>query len=140
MKLFWIPHANGFGSAESLGIDPNTTEGQEFANKYGMEIEDIDKMYATARANGKIIVDVDGVPTAVDDPITPEQRAAMEQAEQRTQRMAELEQWFVWYDIQVMQYQRCIRLSQDFDKDINLLDMQAHANAAELKQLRNQVA
>ena len=43
----------------------------------------------------------------------------------------EINQWFVWYDNQIAQYNRCQRLGLEFDKDINELD-----NEATQKQLR----
>lgn len=55
------------------------------------------------------------------------------------QEIYEVESWFTWYDMQVMQYNRCIRLGVQFDKDINELDAQANTNAARLKQLKEQI-
>ena len=48
----------------------------------------------------------------------------------------ELDQWFTWYDQQVIQYQRSTRLGLEFDKNIDELDAQAVANAARIKELR----
>jgi len=48
----------------------------------------------------------------------------------------QLEEWFKWYDQQVIQYQRAMRLGIEFDKDINELDAQAVETAARIKELR----
>lgn len=44
--------------------------------------------------------------------------------------------WFSWYDEQCIQYQRCQRLGDEFDKDISELDIQAEEYAARVKYLR----
>ncbi len=38
--------------------------------------------------------------------------------------------WFEQYDRQVMEYQRCIRLGQAYDRDIDKLDQEAMEKAA----------
>lgn len=48
----------------------------------------------------------------------------------------ELESWFIYYDNQCSQYQRCIRLGVEFDKDINELDNKAKENAVRIKEIR----
>ena len=45
--------------------------------------------------------------------------------------------WFEEYDNQVKQYQRCIRLGIEYDKDIVELDNQAKINQERIKEIRN---
>jgi DNA integrity scanning protein DisA with diadenylate cyclase activity len=52
----------------------------------------------------------------------------------------EINKWFNWYDNQVKQYQRCVRLGIEFDKDIVELDNQAKAYQEELRQLKVEVS
>lgn len=52
-----------------------------------------------------------------------------------TQEQQELLDWFEEYDKQVMQYQRCVRLGVEFDKDIVELDNQASINQARLREI-----
>lgn len=47
-----------------------------------------------------------------------------------------LEKWFIEYDKQVMQYNRCIRMGLSYDKDISELDNQAVLNANRITELR----
>lgn len=49
------------------------------------------------------------------------------------ERITEIKMWFEEYDNQVKQYQRCVRLGIDFDKDIVELDNQAKAHQEELR-------
>lgn len=48
----------------------------------------------------------------------------------------DLVKWFDEYDLQVKQYNRCQRLGNEFDKDINELDRQATINQNRIKELR----
>lgn len=50
-------------------------------------------------------------------------------------RKLEIKIWFEEYDNQVKQYQRCVRLGIDFDKDIVELDNQAKVYQEELRVL-----
>lgn len=45
--------------------------------------------------------------------------------------------WFEEYDNQVKQYQRCLRLGIDYDKDIVKLDNQAKINQERLREIKN---
>ena len=53
-------------------------------------------------------------------------------------QIKEAEEWFIWYDTQVMQYNRAIRLNVSTDIDIADLDEQAVTKAAQLKSYRQQ--
>ena len=44
--------------------------------------------------------------------------------------------WFDEYDNQIKQYQRCVRLNIEYDKDINELDNQAKVNQARIREIR----
>ena len=50
-----------------------------------------------------------------------------------------LKDWFDEYDNQVKQYQRCVRLGLEFDKDIVELDNQAKTYQEELRKLKTEV-
>lgn len=58
---------------------------------------------------------------------------ARKQKEVNQKRIAKIKIWFEEYDNQVKQYQRCVRLGIDFDKDIIELDNQAKAYQEELR-------
>lgn len=64
--------------------------------------------------------------------------------EKRTQPLKdeidELIEWFSWYDNQVNQYQRCVRLGVEFDQDIDELDNQAKIKQERIRELRNTLA
>jgi hypothetical protein len=64
---------------------------------------------------------------------------ARKQKEVNQKRIAEIKIWFKEYDNQVKQYQRCIRLGIDFDKDIIELDNQAKAYQEELRMYNDYV-
>ena len=51
----------------------------------------------------------------------------------KQQRIYEIRTWFDEYDNQVKQYERCVRLGIEFDKDIVELDNQAKAYQEELR-------
>ncbi len=44
--------------------------------------------------------------------------------------------WFEQYDRQVMEYQRCIRLGQAYDRDIDKLDQEAMEKQQRIRVLR----
>ena len=50
-----------------------------------------------------------------------------------------LMEWFEEYDNQVKQYERCVRLNIEFDKDINELDRQATENQYRIREIRSQL-
>lgn len=52
------------------------------------------------------------------------------------EEIAELEKWFAEYDLQVAQYNRCVRLGLPFDKDIQALDEEATAKQLRIRELR----
>lgn len=47
-----------------------------------------------------------------------------------------LDNWFKWYDTQVIQYQRDIRLKNISSIDIQNLDIQATEKAARIKEIK----
>ena len=47
--------------------------------------------------------------------------------------------WFVEYDNQIKQYERCQRLGEVFDKDIKQLDAQAKINQKKVRELREKL-
>lgn len=49
----------------------------------------------------------------------------------------QLNDWFKEYDNQVKQYQRCIRLGIEYDKDIVELDNQAKINQERIREIKN---
>ncbi len=51
----------------------------------------------------------------------------------------ELEEWFKYYDNQIIQYERHKRLGIEFNHDINVLDNEAIDKASRLKQTRIEV-
>lgn len=55
-------------------------------------------------------------------------------------RISEIKLWFEEYDNQVKQYERCVRLGIEFDKDIVELDNQAKVYQEELRQLKLEVS
>ena len=59
--------------------------------------------------------------------------------ELKQKRIAEIKLWFEEYDNQVKQYERCVRLGIEFDKDIVELDNQAKAHQEELRKLNQEV-
>lgn len=97
---------------------------------FGIEIEDdyFDYLFGQ-QSLGKDIKPIDGKVVAVEHEITEE--------ELKEQRIAEIKTWFAEYDNQVKQYQRCVRLGLEFDKDIVELDNQAKVYQEELRELKN---
>lgn len=63
--------------------------------------------------------------------------AKQEEASAKYQEISELETWFVYYDKQVSEYERDVRLGQTYDKDLEELDKQAEINKARLKELES---
>lgn len=49
----------------------------------------------------------------------------------------ELKIWFEEYDNQIKQYQRCLRLGIEYDRDIVELDNQAKVNQERLREIKN---
>ena len=50
--------------------------------------------------------------------------------------LSELYEWFIWYDEQTAQYQRCLRLGEEFDEDITELDAQAKTKQLRIREIR----
>lgn len=63
------------------------------------------------------------------DDFTPEAMAARAERD-------ELAAWFAWYDIQIMQYQRCQRLGETFDQNVEELDAEAAVKQARIREIR----
>lgn len=80
------------------------------------------------QSKGKELKVVDGKVIAVEHEVTEEER--------QQQRIYEIKTWFEEYDNQVKQYERCVRLGIEFDKDIVELDNQAKEYQEELRSLR----
>lgn len=49
--------------------------------------------------------------------------------------LAQLHAWFGWYDAQMMQYQRALRMGEKFDKDIADLDASAAKKQARIREI-----
>lgn len=56
--------------------------------------------------------------------------------EKAQMEIVELEIWFKWYDEQIAQYNRSIRLGTEFEENIEELDVQAVQNSERIKELR----
>ena len=56
--------------------------------------------------------------------------------ESNLEELDELYEWFTWYDNQVAQYMRAIRLGEEFDKDISELDALAEQKQNRIRELR----
>ena len=95
---------------------------------FGIEVEDnyFDYLFAE-HEKGKALKVIDGNVVAVEHEVTDEER--------KQQRIYEIKTWFEEYDNQVKQYQRCVRLGVEFDKDIVELDNQAKTYQEELRTL-----
>ena len=51
----------------------------------------------------------------------------------------EIDKWFVWYDNQVAQYNRCQRTGAVYDKDIVKLDEQANDAQIRIREIKEQL-
>ena len=51
--------------------------------------------------------------------------------------IAEIKEWFAWYDNQVCQYERAKRLGVEFDKNIADLDAEAAEKQVRIRELQN---
>ena len=79
------------------------------------------------QSQGKELKVIDGKVVAVEHEVTEE--------ELKQNRIYEIRTWFEEYDNQVKQYERCVRLGIEFDKDIVELDNQAKTYQEELRTL-----
>lgn len=52
----------------------------------------------------------------------------------------ELNAWFRYYDVQVSQYNRCVRLGLEFDKNIEELDAEAVKKAERINAVRESMS
>ena len=95
---------------------------------FGIEMTDEEFGYLfDQQSQGKELKVIDGKVLAVEHEVTEE--------ELKEQRIYEIRTWFEEYDNQVKQYERCVRLGIEFDKDIVELDNQAKAYQEELRTL-----
>ena len=95
---------------------------------FGIEIEDEYFNYLfDQQSQGKEIKVIDGKLVAVEHEVTEE--------EIKQKRIYEIKTWFDEYDNQVKQYERCVRLGIEFDKDMVELDNQAQIYSDELRKL-----
>ena len=80
------------------------------------------------QAKGKELVVDNGKVIAVEHKVT--------QEELLYEELYKLETWFKWYDNQICQYNRCVRLGIKFDKDIVELDNEATIKQARIREIR----
>lgn len=76
--------------------------------------------------DGKIITDSDLI-------------TVKETKESAAIEIAEIKEWFSWYDNQVCQYQRAIRLGLEFDKNIDELDAEAVKKQERIRELQTTI-
>lgn len=62
--------------------------------------------------------------------------ATVSEADSVEAELDELYAWFEWYDNQVAQYMRAVRLGETFDKDISELDALAEKKQNRIRELR----
>lgn len=60
----------------------------------------------------------------------------MENIEELENELYQLVSWFEWYDTQVMQHSRFIRLNMESNINLNELDQQAVIKSARIKELK----
>ena len=63
----------------------------------------------------------------------------MENISKYTDEISRLKSWFNWYDTQIIQYQRDIRLYGESKININELDSMATTNAHKIKELEVEI-
>ena len=66
--------------------------------------------------------------------------AAAAEAESAEAELDELYAWFVWYDNQISQYLRAVRLGETYDHDINELDALAADKQKRIRELREVIS
>lgn len=52
------------------------------------------------------------------------------------EELEEMYEWFYWYDNQVQQYSRSVRMGEEFDEDIEELDGQAKQKQLRIREIR----
>ena len=67
----------------------------------------------------------------------PERATYFQQLKQYFTEKTNIYNWFTWYDNQCMQYQRSLRLGEDFDQNIEDLDIQAKAYQLRLREIES---
>ena len=92
-----------------------------------MSFEEFDRLMCE-QAKGKELVVDNGKVIAAEHKVT--------QAELLYEELYKLETWFEWYDNQICQYNRCVRLGIKFDKDIVELDNEATIKQARIREIR----
>lgn len=104
------------------------------------DIFELDEEYSDraewCNQNGKMIVELDNEGTRmfqIQEVPKPSEEELLHREYQ------ELDNWFRYYDKQVCQYQRAIRLNQMFDKDMNALDTLAVTNSKRLKEIKTKL-
>ena len=65
-----------------------------------------------------------------------EKQAAEAAREAEAAELGELLAWFEWYDGQICQYERSVRLGESFDRDVAALDAQAKEKQLRIRQIR----
>ena len=65
---------------------------------------------------------------------------AEEEKKELKGELEELYEWFSWYDNQVQQYNRSVRMGEGFDEDIHTLDTQAKQNQLRIREIRQRDA
>lgn len=91
-----------------------------------MSFEEFDRLMCE-QAKGKELVVDNGKVVAAEHKVT--------QEELLYEELYKLETWFEWYDNQICQYNRCVRLGIKFDKDIVELDNEAEIKRARIQEL-----
>ncbi len=61
---------------------------------------------------------------------------AEEEKKELKAEMEEMYEWFYWYDNQVQQYSRSVRMGEEFDEDIEELDAQAKQKQLRIREIR----
>ena len=74
----------------------------------------------------------------IDNKIVAEYHQQTEE-EKLEQEKQEILQWFEEYDNQVKQYERCVRLGVEFDKDIEELDNKATEKQLRLREIKEEL-
>lgn len=110
---------------EEMNLNAHLVYGEEKVKEMGFRIVEVPKNYEDC-----CFEDFENFVFSV------EKYKSRKQKESNQFRIIEINKWFNWYDNQVKQYERCVRLGVEFDKDIVELDNQAKTYQEELRQLR----
>lgn len=63
----------------------------------------------------------------------------MDQLEKLSMELDTLYKWFEWYDTQVIQHQRDIRMNNSVTIDIHRLDKEAIQKASKIKEIKKEI-